>query len=79
MELNLYSVKTNFSKVIQQLIDGEEEIIIITKNGKPVVQMTPIIKKNSKKIGAAKNEMKGFDISLEEFDSIEIEDFGEYL
>lgn len=76
MELSLYETKTNFSKVIQDLIDGKEETIIVTKNGKPVVQMTLVSKKNSKRIGIAKKEMQGFDMSLEEFNAIPTLDFG---
>ena len=62
MELSIYEAKTKFSKVIQSIIDGNEEMIVISKNGKPVAQITPIAKKNSKRIGAAKKEMEGFDI-----------------
>lgn len=70
MELSVSKAKNNLSKVIQSLMDGKEERIVITKNGKPVVQMTLYSKKDSKRIGIAKNEMKGFDMSLEEFNSI---------
>ena len=76
MELNLYEAKTNFSRLVQFLIDGKEESIIVKKNGKPVIELIPITTKNSKRIGAAKKEMKDFDISLEEFNSIESLDFG---
>ena len=38
--------------------------------GKPAVQITLVNQKNSKRIGIAKKEMRGFDISLEEFNSI---------
>lgn len=76
MELNIYEAKTNFSKLIQLLIDGKEESITVSKKGTPVVQLVPIFKKNSKRIGSAKKEMEGFDISMEEFDAIPIEDFG---
>ena len=76
MEFNIYEAKTNFSKIVQLLIDEKEEVIIVSKNGKPVVQMTLISKKNSKRIGAAKKEMEGFDMSLEDFDSIPTLDFG---
>ena len=79
MEINIYDAKTNFSKLIQALIDEKEEMIIISKNGKPVVQMTLISKKNSKRIGAAKKEMEGFDMSLEDFNSIVVNGFEEYL
>lgn len=76
MEISIYDAKSNFSKIIQSLIDGDEEIIVVTKNGKPVVQMSLISKKNSKRIGIAKKEMRDFDISLEEFNSIPTMDFG---
>ena len=76
MELSLYDAKTNFSKIVQLIIDGKEDIIVISKNGKPVVQITPVCKKNSKRIGIAKKEMEGFDISLEDFDAIPTMDFG---
>ena len=76
MEINIYDAKANFSKIIQCLIDGKEDCVIIKKNGKPVVQMTLICKKSSKRVGIAKKEMDGFDISLEEFDSIPTLDFG---
>lgn len=76
MELNLYEAKTNFSKIIQLIVDGKEDLITVKKNGKPVAKLTPITEKNSKRIGAAKKEMEGFDISMEEFDAIPIGDFG---
>ena len=76
MELNIYEAKTNFSRILQLLIDGKEESIIVSKKGTPIAQILPISQKNSKRIGAAKKEMSGFDISMEEFDAIPIEDFG---
>ena len=57
------------------LIDGKEESITVSKNGKPVIQLVPIAKKNSKRIGAAKKEMQNFNLDLDEFNSISIEDF----
>ena len=76
MEMSLYEAKTNFSKVVQDLLDGKEEVVVVSKNGKPAVQITLVSQKNSKRIGIAKKEMKDFDISLEEFDSIPTLDFG---
>ena len=76
MEINIYNAKTNFSKIIQLIIEGKEDIIIISKNGKPVAQLTPILKKNSKRIGIAKEEMKDFDMSLDDFNAINTLDFG---
>ena len=76
MEINIYEAKENFSKIIQMIADGTEDVIIISKNGKPTAQITRIAKKNSKRVGAAKKEMEGFDITVDDLDSIEIEDFG---
>ena len=76
METSIYEGKTNFSKIIQLIIDGKEDLIIVKKNGKPVAQITPINKKNSKRLGIAKKEMEGFDLSLEDFNSIPTLDFG---
>ena len=75
MELSLYEAKTNFSKIVQLLIDGKEEVIVVSKNGKPLIQLTLVSKKKSERIGIAKKEMKDFDISLEEFNSIPIGNF----
>ena len=76
MEISIYDAKTNFSKIVQSLIDGTEELIIVSKNGKPVVKMEAFVKKNSKRVGAAKKEMEDFDISLEDFNAIPAIDFG---
>ena len=75
MEISIYDAKTHLSNLIQQLVEEKEEVIYISKNGKPVVQLTLIKNKKSKRIGAAKNEMKGFDLSLEDFNNIPIGDF----
>ena len=75
MEISIYDAKTHLSNLIQQLVDEKEEIIYISKNGKPVVQLTLIRSKKSKRLGIAKKEMKGFDLSLEEFNDIPVDDF----
>ena len=48
----------------------------MTKNGTPVVEFKPINNSKFKRIGAAKKEMAGFDLSLEDFDSINVKEFG---
>ena len=75
MEISIYDAKTHLSNLIQQLVDEKEEIIYISKNGKPVVQLTLIKNKKSKRVGAAKKEMKGFNLSLEDFNNIPVGDF----
>lgn len=75
MEISIYDAKAHLSNLIQQLVDEKEEVIYIKKNGKPIVQLTLIRNKKSKRIGAAKKEMKDFNLSLEEFNDISIDDF----
>lgn len=75
MEISIYDAKTHLSNLIQQLIDEKEEVIYISKNGKPVVQLSLIKSKKNKRLGAAKKEMKDFDLSLEEFNNIPVDDF----
>ena len=75
MEISVYDAKAHLSSLIQQLVEEKEEVIYIKKNGKPIVQLTLIRNKKSKRIGAAKKEMKDFNLSLEEFNDISIDDF----
>ena len=81
MEVNIYEAKTNLSKLIQNLEDNIEQEIIIARNGKPVAKLVPISKNVSRRIGIAKNEMKGRSITLEELNSIDVSDlfYGEWL
>lgn len=75
MEISIYDAKTHLSSLIQQLVEEKEEVIYISKNGKPIAQLTLIKNKKSKRLGAAKNEMKGFELSLEDFNNIPIDSF----
>ena len=75
MEISIYDAKTHLSNLIQQLVEGKEDVIYISKNGKPLVQLTLIKNKKINRVGVAKKEMKGFDLSLEEFNAISINDF----
>lgn len=74
MEVNIYDAKTNLSKLIQALVDKQEDEIIIAKNGKALVSMKLITKSTSKRLGVAKKEMQGRSITLEELNSIDVSD-----
>lgn len=69
MEINIYDAKTNFSKLIQLLIDQCEDSICICKNGVPVVEMR-LIKKTSKRVGLAKGQWDNF--SMDMLDSVDV-------
>ena len=53
--VNIQKAKTNLSKLIQKVLDGED--VIISKNGEPLVRLVPIRKKTERKPGAWKGEV----------------------
>lgn len=69
------------SRTITRIIEFYNLDVIISVgyrvSGKPVIQLTPVSKKKSERIGIAKKEMKDFDISLEDFNAIPIGNFDE--
>jgi antitoxin (DNA-binding transcriptional repressor) of toxin-antitoxin stability system len=56
--VNLFHAKTHLSKLVDQIASGEESEFIISRNGKPVARMIPIIQKNdvSCRIGIAQGQ-----------------------
>jgi len=53
-QVNMLEAKTELSKLVKMLENREEEVIILARNGKPVVQMTLIPnQQKSKRIGVA--------------------------
>ncbi len=56
--VNLFHVKTHLSKLVDQIVSVEESEFVISRNGKPVARMTPIIQKKdvSCRIGIAEGE-----------------------
>lgn len=76
VQVNIYEAKTELSKIVRSLETGEESVVFIARNGKPVVQMTLIPGSEHKgRIGAAKGKFK----TPEHFDDwdAEIEDMFE--
>ncbi len=66
--INIHEAKTNFSKLINRVINGEE--ITISKSGNAVAKLIPIQTKSEKRIpGSAINKIKiadNFDSPLPE-------------
>jgi antitoxin (DNA-binding transcriptional repressor) of toxin-antitoxin stability system len=56
--VNLFHAKTHLSKLVDQIASGEESEFVISRNGKPVVRMVPIIQNKdvSCRIGVAEGE-----------------------
>ena len=69
LQVNIHEAKTNLSKLIQKVINGEE--VIIAKGNKPVVKLTLIdCLKPQRKLGTAIGKVKlsdDFDEPLEDF------------
>lgn len=58
-QVNVLEAKNNLSKLIHMLESGDEDNIIICRNGEPVVQMTSLQKPQKKSIiGVAKGEFE---------------------
>lgn len=49
MLINIHDAKTHFSKIINQVLDGED--IVIARGGKPLVQLTPYSKEPESRHG----------------------------
>ena len=75
IQYNMYEAKTNLSKICKALENKEEDLVLISRNGKPIIQLTLFNNKDrSKFFGCAKGQ---FSIP-DNFDEIEIsQDFEE--
>ena len=73
LQVNVHQAKTNLSKLIQKVIDGEE--VIIAKGNQPVVKIILVDNlKPKRQLGTAKGMIKISD----DFDE-PLEDFKEYM
>lgn len=71
-QVNIHEAKTNLSKLIKKVVNGEE--VIIAKGNKPIVKMVYIEENRPKrKLGTAKGRIK----IAEDFDA-PLNDFEEY-
>lgn len=68
-QVNIHEAKTNLSKLIKKVINGEE--VVIAKGNKPLVKMVLIQgNKSKRKLGSAKGKIiisKDFDAPLDDF------------
>jgi len=73
LQVNVHQAKTNLSKLIQKVVDGEE--VIIAKGNQPIVKMILVDQiKPQRRLGSAKDLVKFAD----DFDE-PLDDFKEYL
>ena len=76
-QFNMYEAKTNLSKITKLLEDKEEDVVIISRNGKPILKVT-LYEDDSRKnlFGCA----KGMFTIPDDFDEIDIaKDFDEEI
>lgn len=53
--VSLFDAKTHLSKIVESLVEGQEDQVIISRHGKAVVRMTAVPKADvSKRLGLAK-------------------------
>ncbi len=53
--LNIHAAKTHFSRLIEEVEDGEE--VIIAKAGKPIARLVPMKKTTKRKLGLLKGRL----------------------
>ena len=75
MKTNINNLEAHLLKYLEYLVEGKEEEIIITTTSGPFAKITLIDPPISKRIGAAKEEMEDFDISLEDFNNLKLDSF----
>ncbi len=51
MQINIYDAKTQLSQLVERAVGGEE--IVIAKNGKPMVKLTPMREHGPRVLGAS--------------------------
>jgi len=69
LQVNVHEAKTNLSKLIQKVVDGEE--VVIAKGNQPIIKLVLIENlKPRRRLGTAKGKIKiadNFDEPLEDF------------
>ena len=72
-QVNIHQAKTNLSKLIKKVVNGEE--VVIAKGNVPLVKMVGLVsQKSNRKIGSAQDV-----ISISSTFDEPLEDFKEYL
>ncbi|MCK4446814.1 MAG: type II toxin-antitoxin system Phd/YefM family antitoxin [Candidatus Marinimicrobia bacterium] len=73
IQVNIHDAKTNFSRLIKKVLEGEE--IIIAKGNKPVAKLIQLsTSERKRKIGSAKGKIK----IASDFNEL-LNDFKEYI
>jgi len=64
MQINIHEAKTHFSKIINQVLKGQE--VVIARDGKPLVVLVPYTAEENKRRGG---QLKGLIEISDDFDA----------
>ena len=56
--VSLFDAKTHLSRLIEQVISGAEDEIVISRNGRPVARLVPMQPDVSRRVGLAREEFE---------------------
>ena len=57
--VSIFEAKTHFSRIVESLVNGMDDQVVISRHGKPVVRVVPLEKADvSKRIGLAKGRFE---------------------
>jgi prevent-host-death family protein len=56
--INVFNAKTHFSKLIEQIVTGEQNEFVISRHGLPVARLVPIEKPKGIVLGLAQGEFE---------------------
>ncbi|MBK7956270.1 MAG: type II toxin-antitoxin system Phd/YefM family antitoxin [Candidatus Accumulibacter sp.] len=56
--VSLFDAKTHLSRLVEQIASGQEDEIVISRNGKPVARVLPIPTDATRRIGIARGEFE---------------------
>lgn len=71
--VSMFEAKTNLSKYVASVENGEEPFIVICRSGKPIARIVPYEQETNTRIGFAEGTIPYLS-SLEEFNNIPTED-----
>jgi len=57
--VSLFDAKTHLSRIVEELLRGREDSVVVSRHGKPVVKIVPIKKTDlSQRIGVARGRFE---------------------
>lgn len=56
MQVDILDAETNLFALVHAIESGEQDIVVITRDGEPVAQLVPYASDTSKRFGAAKGK-----------------------